>query len=169
MPDLSLGTWIVIVVGWIVVNQQNNARETRKELRARLDVVQAWTFELVELAIGYHTDEPKSPDKYSNKYQERRIKSRIDRVTRAVSALGRSTLGKRLYRPTHEAFYFRQAVTLHNFETAEYKPQAPDSELVENIAMTAQSLVETLEEAYSERYHLAWLRRLRLWCRSTLK
>nr|VFK23263.1 MAG: hypothetical protein BECKLFY1418C_GA0070996_11382 [Candidatus Kentron sp. LFY] len=165
MPDLNLvnlGTWIVIVVGWIVVNQQNNARETRKELRARIDLVQTWTFELVDLATGYHTGESGIADKYSNRYQERVIKSRLDRVTRTISSLRKSTLGKSPYNSPHEAYHFRQAVTLHNFDTSEYKAQPPDSELLDDIAMTAQSLMDSLEEAYSKRYHPAWLRRLRL-------
>lgn len=162
MLDLCIGTWIIIIVGWIVVNQQANVRETRKELRARVDLVQTWIFELVDLATGYHTGESGTLDKYSNGYQERVIKSRLDRVTRTVSSLGRSTLGKSPYSPPYQAYYFRRAVTLHNFDTSEYKVQSPDSKLIGDIAMTAQSLMDSLEEAYSNRYHRPRKLRLKL-------
>lgn len=52
---IQLVQWVLIVVGWIIVNHQNNLRETRKEARAMADNAKKSTIEISSSAIKYLT------------------------------------------------------------------------------------------------------------------
>lgn len=48
-------TWLLIVIGWLLVNRQNNLRESRKETRSMADAAKKLTIELKLNAVTYLT------------------------------------------------------------------------------------------------------------------
>ena len=67
----SFFTLVTVIVGWIVVNWQNNNREERKEVRSSLSDVHEEITKLEDIAIEYHTAESRS------KTNEREITKQI--------------------------------------------------------------------------------------------
>lgn len=53
-------TWLLVLLGWTIVNAQNNRREERKELRAALDRLSLRIEKLVVLSIKYWQSEVSS-------------------------------------------------------------------------------------------------------------
>lgn len=53
LPAYQVVTWILIAVGWAIVNSQHNKRETRKEARVMADNSKRLTVEVTKLAIQY--------------------------------------------------------------------------------------------------------------------
>ena len=49
--------WVLIIVGWAIVNHQNNRRETRKEARSMADNAKRSTIELAALGVKFLTVE----------------------------------------------------------------------------------------------------------------
>lgn len=53
----QLVTWLTVIVGWIVVADQQSYRELRKDRAARLNDIRKALTEAEELAISFHTAE----------------------------------------------------------------------------------------------------------------
>jgi hypothetical protein len=51
----QLVPWLLIVVGWMIVNYQNNVRETRKEARAMADAAKKTAIEVSSKAVDFFT------------------------------------------------------------------------------------------------------------------
>lgn len=150
MPDSSScglfypGTWAVIIIGWVFVDHLNNQRETRKEIRARVDQIQTWITEIADDATCYHTTA-------RDLSAERKLKSKIARTTKAISSLNLLNDSSLPYL----AFQFRNSISLHNFDTPDHKTLSLTHEIIDNIAGTAQDLIDALENTYTKKYHLS--------------
>ncbi|RLW63947.1 MAG: hypothetical protein B6D73_14255 [gamma proteobacterium symbiont of Stewartia floridana] len=138
------GTWAVIIIGWVFVDHLNNQRETRKEIRARVDQIQTWIMEIADDATSYHTSD-------RDLSAERKLKSQIARTTKAISSLNLMIDSSLPYL----AFQFRNSISLHNFDTPDHKALSLTDEIIENIAGAAQDLIDALENTYTKKYHLS--------------
>lgn len=145
----SLFTLVTVVLGWIVVNWQNNNREERKEVRSSLSDAVEEIIALEDKAVEYH-----SADSRSLEY-EREITKRITRLSSRIRHLGIESEGlRRLF------IRFKQSMTLDNFETSRFSKQNPDSEILEMISMHSEQLQDELEAQFSRLFRGPFLHRV---------
>lgn len=135
--------WLLVAVGWIIVNIQNNSRESRKEIRAKIDAVKKSLDEVEDLSVQHHTV---SQDLL-----------RCMRIKRVFVSVGReirmiSGAGLDINDAAHSLTRFRQAVTIKNFESNDYKTITLGDEIVADIGATSDNVRSKLELAYSEKF-----------------
>lgn len=138
----QVGTWVLVVLGWIIVNRQNNKRESRKEVRGQLDQVSELLVELEEMAVEYHTAQQQ------NAKLARSIKHAITRLTNVVHYIGLADardFNRRIVR-------LRRTITLKNFDSANHQPVVVDGDFLENISSAAQDLIDLLERRFMTKY-----------------
>src|ERR1700730_9541944 len=104
-------SWLLVIVGWLVINGQHNRRETRKEIRSALNDLYEMLNEIEDEAFTYHTGAGDSA-------LSRRIKRRVSQIHSRVNLAFINTIETRCGK---EIASFRKAVTLHNFDTAAHK------------------------------------------------
>lgn len=142
--------WLLVATGWIIVNIQNNSRESRKEIRAKIDAVKKSLDEIEDLSVQHHTG---SQD-LVRCMKIKRVFVSISREIRMVSGAG---LG--INDSLRALTRFKQAVTIKNFETSEYKALALGDEIIADIGATSDSVRFKLELAYSEKFQKSFLRK----------
>ena len=130
-------SWVVAFVGWIVVNQQNNRREERKEIRAALGEIDKYLTRIVDLAVEYHKGAAHSPEGASL------IRGLIQKFGIKVAHLHfySDSVNRSMYE-------FRQSITYENFDTWKHVSQGDNSEIVEGINSAADQLVDDLETEF---------------------
>jgi hypothetical protein len=135
-------TWTLVICGWLVVNRQHNERETRKEIRSRLDSLDKYLRGVEETAIEFHTagyDVEKA----------RRIVAETNQLWGIANRLN-LVHGDRLRLLITRV---RQAMTLHNFDESDYQALAMDAEQIAEIGEAVEKLLDALESAYGKRYY----------------
>ena len=134
-------TWSLVIGGWLVINHQHNARETRKEVRAAIDRLNAALDEIECLAVNFHTGNSFDLRKLST------INRHISRLSPLVDTTGFGDVRQVRYR----IYRVRQAITLRNADKSEFTTQAPDSQLLNNIAASIDDLRFLIESEFSKR------------------
>jgi hypothetical protein len=132
-------SWLIVITGWIVINHQNNQRETRKELRAAIDSVAKQIIDTEISAIQFHKKE------YSDSLaQELRIA--IDRIDSRIELISKAT--KDAYTLRRAIITFRQAITLYNFDRSNHQPEGDQSGIINDIAEASNTLIQELEQCF---------------------
>ena len=148
MPQCSceLGDFMTILLallGWFVVSRQNNLSESRKELRAAIDVIICEIDELRDLALKY----------YSTKYEDSfemafRVKIGQARLINKIERLSKTN--KSFEKLTHLE-ELMDAVSGGDFENHGRQlrlcSKVPDEVLL-NIAYCSGNLIQTIELAF---------------------
>ncbi|MEJ1422241.1 MAG: hypothetical protein Q2484_17115 [Candidatus Sedimenticola sp. (ex Thyasira tokunagai)] len=142
-------TWAILIFGWFIVNRQNNLRETRKEIRAKLDSIIKLILEVEEVSVKFHTED-------FDRNLARLIRSRIARVSVAIQ----STQMPFPTEMTHRIARFRQSITLLNFDESDHEAKPQTDSLFDDIAEETNLLIDSIEEAYSSKYHSPLNKRL---------
>lgn len=135
-------TWILVIAGWVVVNGQHNQRETRKELRARLDELRSELCRLEQCAETYHT----CP--YHQEPVARKIKVLLQRISDGIDQVGI------LNRQVHDVrlIALRRSVTYHNFDTKSHVAQDLSGPLIAEINASVDELIKALESGFRTRF-----------------
>lgn len=136
-------TWVLVITGWLIVNYQNNRRESRKEIRQKLDALKKYSLEIETSAIEHHT----TKQEHTRCLAIKRGLARISSDLRILVATGLTVSD-----PATKMARVRQAITYDNFETISYSPVATDSDLVESISLSFDELFDSLELAYSRHF-----------------
>ncbi len=137
-------TWLLVISGWWLVNRQNNIREKRKEIRSILDKIQSLLDEIEIQAVQYHTSQESSDLAFQLKRGlNQKLRNRLD-----ILKL-RNLDVKKCYPLLKQ---FRQAVTLINFDTSNFKPQNLSDDLIKNIWLAKDKLSQELEQIFSSHY-----------------
>lgn len=138
----SVVSWLIVLVGWVVVNRQHNNRETRKEVRASLLDLYGHLDEIEDDAFEYHTQD-------GDPLLGRQLKRDIDQIYMRIrlSLRGPMTCS---YAPQLAAF--RQSVTLQNFDTANFVAKDPSDSFFDEIFRSKRALINRLETAYNNAY-----------------
>ncbi|MHB8580511.1 MAG: hypothetical protein ACYDA4_11720 [Ignavibacteriaceae bacterium] len=135
-------TWILVIVGWVVVNRQHDRRETRKEIRARLNELRDDLCKLEHLAEKYHI--------WPNHQESsaRRIKVLLKRIGDGVDQI------RLLNRQVHDArlVALRQAITYRNFDTESHRSQDLSGPLIAGINASVDELINALESGFRTRF-----------------
>lgn len=139
----SVVPWLLVAVGWIVVNWQNNSREKRKEVRAKIDSIKKSIDDVEDLAIAHHIQAQEDA-------RCMKIKRALVRVSREISIVG--IAGLKISDSVKAHARLRQAITLKNFETSQYQALALTDSIIADIGATSDSLRLHLESAYSQKF-----------------
>ncbi len=133
-----------IIVGWLIINIQNNKRETRKETRSELNNIQTLITELTKESIIYHTEK-----RCTN--LEETIVSKASFLSRKIQ-LAVIPLGSE---HSIRINTYKDALMKNNFATSEHSPILEGSDdLLKTIRNEAQQLILELDNSYSEKYHI---------------
>lgn len=122
-----LGSWILVILGWVVVNRGNNKREARKEMKAAVDAIIAKSEKISDLAYEYFTTLP-SP---SNNRLAATIRSELKTLATELANLRK--ISDQKICAEHALIGLRQAITSGKFDSADRKAETPDSDVFAEI------------------------------------
>lgn len=146
LKDYSFaGGWLLVIVGWLVVNWQTNRREQRKEIRALIDSTEKLILEIEVTARDYYAL-PGSAEKAQTLALQ--IKASFRTLSSRLTVLKNCSAR---FNATEKLIAFRTAVTGGDFESS-IRPSCPPTHRVfSEISAEAGSLVNLLNEQYAER------------------
>ncbi|WP_346397552.1 hypothetical protein [Pseudomonas syringae] len=127
-------TWALVVIGWLIVNWQNNRREERKELRAALSQIYEDIGTVQKKALKYH----------KSISRDQKLETKIIIMQKKLSE-HLSFLRLRNSSFVSEYSDFIDAITLENFESVAFVQQTQGSPILDNIIDTAIELESALE------------------------
>jgi len=134
-------TWLLVITGWVIINHQQNIRETRKELRSNLDEIKLSLISIEKKSIKYHMN-----DIDASLASE--IKLSISRVSTEIKLL--ALLDKETQKTLIKTF--RQAITLNNFDADNHVSYNYGSELILEISSTVDEISIALEQTFRNKY-----------------
>ncbi|MGR8935921.1 MAG: hypothetical protein ACU837_16305 [Gammaproteobacteria bacterium] len=143
-------TWTIVVIGWFVVDNRNNNRERRKEIRAIIDLL-GKQLDAIELkAIQYHQGSHHSAQLAKDiKFSLQRTSQIIYREDLLAIEKGES----KYYRD------FKKSITLDNFDSFEnFISQPDDSDLLYEISASKDALFNQIETNFHRKYCRSWFR-----------
>jgi len=136
--------WALVIIGWWIINHQNNARESRKERRAAIDRLNSELDSLEGLAIQFHT---------AANFDEGRLaalRRRLKRLMAMVEATGMVEVNSGL---SLCVVRVRQSMTLRNADKTGFSQQRQDGRLLHEISAAVDELRDEVEAAFNEKYH----------------
>lgn len=137
-------TWLVVITGWYVVNDKNNDRENRKEVRSLIDSIQNMLDDIEKEAIQYHTNDQSEELSFQIK---RNLNNNLSSKVKVLKLKG-FEIGKcDKYRKQ-----LRQAITLKNFDTNDFQPQSFTSEIIRDILTSKGNFINEIEKCFSKNY-----------------
>lgn len=145
-------TWILVIAGWLIVNYQQNERETRKDIRAKLDSLCKKLEQIESNAYFYHT----STRDMQLGLQIRRSIQRLWPEIERLDLISTDTLNRLVVD-------IRRSITLENFDSRDHTVLGSDHDILAKIASGIGNLESLLEKNYSKRYfnrHRSFIRRL---------
>lgn len=132
-------TWLLVVAGWLIVNQQNNRREERKEIRSSLTEIHKLIYEIIDSSEKYHCSKRHDPEK------SKEIRLQLQRLALKVSHL--HFFSDAVNRSIYE---FRSSITIKNFDTKNFSKQAENSEMIISIHSCGEDLIDSLETCFGK-------------------
>ncbi|MBV8045683.1 MAG: hypothetical protein JO171_00905 [Paludibacterium sp.] len=140
MPVGDLLKWlppVLVVLGWIVVNWQNDKRELRKEARSLIDAAKKLVGEIAVKAVNYHVD-----GQHGLTFE---IKAGLDALEIECERLPYFVKDSPLM-GAHVAF--TDAITGGDFEATAPAKKAPNSPEVATILRTRTEMLAELERVF---------------------
>jgi len=134
-------TWAIIVLGWFIINQQQNSRELRKEIRSAIDILTEQIYELEEESINYHAEGSSAKSSQS-------IKQSIDRIEFQLEVHRLIPLSIR----NKKIIALRRAITRNNFDTYKYKKVAISDPIILDINYAITDIIQSIEYQYRVKY-----------------
>lgn len=132
-------TSVLVVVGWIVVDNQNNKRELRREIRALIDNLITEIDELAERSFKFHKNST------FDAIESKQLKLRIQRIANNINRNSLVENSKAIY-------HFRKSITGNNFDITIFRTQNDNSEILSLILEEKDELISALEEKYCNKY-----------------
>lgn len=138
-------TWLLVIIGWIIINWQHNRRETRKEQYSQLTEINTWLADIEHKAIAFHTAETYDQQTY------RELVRDIARITPQIKLLGLLNDSKAIAVLVTD---IRRAITLNNADASTFEPKASNDPLLDDISNSIDELRIKLQKAFVAKYHL---------------
>jgi len=135
-------SWILIIVGWVIVDSQNNKRETRKEVRASLLDLYKHLDAIEDAAFLYHSTT-------GDASEARKITRDIQQIAPRIVMARRGRMRVNYAQPLAA---FRKAVTYENFDSIGFVSKKPHDQMFESIEACKKNLIATLESAFNSAY-----------------
>jgi hypothetical protein len=145
LDDASqLITWVLVGIGWFLVNRQNDLREARKELRSKIT-------ELCKLVSDIEAD---ATTFYARAGNAAEAVSDRGKITHKLSLLG---VGVSQITPRHHPILgalvtFRQSITGDAFDEEARASLRYNNPTLDSVRAAAEMLVDQLESAFCVRY-----------------
>lgn len=149
---IQIITWMLIVVGWVMVHYLTLTRERQKEVRELKSKLVEQILEVENRSISFH----QAPN-----YSQDHARSLVAEIERISSAIARKPLSILAIEPKVVAL-FRRSITLKNFDQSIFSSQSADSRLLNDISLRTEILTNALEQAYANRYLNAWWQAFRV-------
>lgn len=151
-------TWVLVILGWTLVNRQNNSREERKEIREFISDISKRVAELRDASFKYHTATQKDDTLSADiRFKFIMLGARFTTLRR-YGILDNTDLVKQL----------RRAATLENFDTLHFQSQPANSNIIAEIETATEAITEGLERAFFENFLKGGCKSFRLcrerWC-----
>lgn len=123
-------TWVLVVVGWIVVNDQNRHQEIARANHQRLNVLRALLDDIEQCALTLHCDE-------YDETQSRRVRRLLKKA--AIDCKLLAECGAMDSAWSSQMIKLRQAITLQNFDRSGFRRQASGSPILAAIESAKDS------------------------------
>ena len=133
--------WSLIIIGWLIINWQHNARETRKELRAELDKIYGLLGDIEEKSIRFHTGKTHDPVLMSDIIN---IISRLPRYIKTIDFWSHN-IG-------FGVMCVRKSATYNNAEPSNFSTQPPKGKIVHEIRDSVDKIRTDLRQMFYDRY-----------------
>ena len=134
---------LLVVIGWGLVNHQNNKRETRKEARALIDSVKKQATDVARQAVSYHCET--KPDLAYD------IKAALEQIEIELERLRDPCFHRQ--GPLMDAFVcFSNAITEGEFETAGAGGLLQTAPQIHRIRRTRNTLFAEVERQFRAHY-----------------
>lgn len=136
------GTLLLVILGWAATHLFSEARERRKEVRARLDALFKSLRDLQDAAHTFHSAETYSAS------GAKKLRTDIHWIQRSLTRVG-------ILDDDDLAPYLvslRRSITLENFEPGTFVGQAEGSEVLESIVDAIADLEDELDRQYVRQY-----------------
>lgn len=139
-------TWLLVILGWIVVHYLTVVRERQKEVGDLKTQVVESILQVERDAIAFHQ---------SAGHDSERARMLVTDLSRIGQAIANPPICMLCVhsRPVRE---FRKSVTLRNFDPTNFRSQHPSSRLVSEITRCADDLIAAIKNSYSSRYLEKW-------------
>lgn len=136
-PSLQIITWLLIIVGWGIVNHQNNIRETRKEARSMADEAKTSVVNTCTAAIAYFSD--------SNETGAAELKSSLELLEIELERFPLFKDGSTLM---VKFLNFNQAIMGGDFESLTREIKGLDSAEVKSLRRSRNALLAEIERQF---------------------
>jgi len=133
---------VLVVVGWAATHLFSEARERRKEERAKIDKYIDSLILIVKDAHRFHTSSEFSEE---DRLALQNAIERLDRRLSRIRIIPPQTLSS-------EQIALRRAITLYNFDPSKFQQQRHDSRILQRINDASMDLEEAIEAQYSKAY-----------------
>lgn len=150
----QIGTWVIVVIGWLIVNNQNNNRERRKEIRQAIDKIVKKIEEIEQDALQFHQSA-------FDDSSARALLLSLDKNSRSIAWL--KIVESEIYKKS--IISFRRSITLNNFDPTTHVALDGNNAQLARISAAAENLVDLLESAYAAQYlrKMPMLMRFKAW------
>lgn len=139
-------TWILVILGWGIVSNQNDRREARKEIRATIDFVITLIYDTHTKAVDFYMRPASDPTCPLLRAQIIRDLGRIGMIISACEIVDHS-------QPIHSKVSdLRRAITLHEFDQPDRAAKSYSDQRLTEITLATKELSEVLESRFRERY-----------------
>lgn len=135
-----------IVVGWWIINGQNNRREVRKEVRALLNDIQAMIGELEAESILHHTEKYNVTRRALLTFKARLMSQKVEIATQPLKVDRSKHIND-----------FRNSIMGKNWDKHEHRLLDMDDDILKGIRQCSSDLSIQLERDFSNFYHKRWL------------
>lgn len=137
--------WIITLFGLLFANWQANHRETRKEIRVKLDQLNQYLSVLLDSSKNYYLDEKSTLTRESVKIHES-----INTCDRLIEDL--KQFKNDIDLRTHFYIIF-DMVTGGDFESKKHRPGDHHAEHCKKISIQKESLIKDAEAWYRKTFH----------------
>lgn len=139
---------LLTLVGWFLVNHQNNAREARKEARSAADRCKTLARDAAHLGMQYWQQEPKIPS-----WQIKAVLEELEvEVCRFPEDRGRREI-------LNKYIDLVEAITCDEFEAGVMHPRESTSPVMREIVRTRSLLLAEVEKQFQAHFQDGELRR----------
>lgn len=132
---------VFTLLGWYVINRQNNQRESRKDLRAAADRSKVLAREIAQLGFKYWAGQDET--------KAWQIKATLEELEVEI---GRFPQVKRCSSLMDRYVDFVDAVTGYDFESTNFYKKAEDHPVFQKISLTRQKLLAEIENQFKNLY-----------------
>lgn len=146
---------VVVMLGWVVINMQNNRRESRKEIRSALNDVQELIKTAERDAIEFKTKSFDSKSKYDLIFIFRQISTRLQLVSKYLDV-----------DLTPQITKFRRSVMERNWDSGDFVEVEKSDNSIKAIKLSSSKLSTEMEVVFFRSYHESTFRKVKNWWNS---